>query len=808
MIRKMMRAAASAALGLCIALGLHAEQGRYVVNSGSGKVLVQFLEQGVVRVDFVNSESDALAETLMTVPGALKLAEADPKPGVKELSAEGVRVSYAEDPLSLVFMDDSGKILLRLADQGFQRSPDGAYSLTFHKESGDKFFGLGEPFANLEVLGGQGALTYLTKPVELDQNGRKVKIWNTHFPPPSKMGLPFFFNPAGYALLVDNPYRAEWDFSQALHFSYRAEGGPARFYVMTGTPYQIIDAYSRLTGRTPMPPRWATGYLQSRYGYASEPEFRSLMDNFRSRQIPCDVLIFDLDWYAHGNSQRQIRMGDLAWSQEHFPNALEFQKELDRRGFKAITIVEPQIWSSSDNYREVVDKGLVAREGSGKPYVFKHWGTSDSVLLDYLNPAAGKWFANKVREIRETGVDGWWTDLNEPEDDHLDMVFSGRPDNGAHNLQALLQHKAMAEMYAEQYPDERLFIMSRGGFVGDWRYGSGIWSGDVNSSWGHFRNQVPIGISAGLSGYGFWNSDTGGFNGKPSPEMFTRWMQFSAFCPVFRAHGSHQPREPWAFGKEAEQNIKKIMELRYRLSPYHYTTFFELHQSGKPPIRALFLEFPEDKQAYEVDSQYMYGPWLLVAPVTAAGAHSRRVYLPAGTWTDFWTEKTYQGPAKIIAQAPLDRIPLFVREGAVIPMGPLMQYMGEKPRDQITLHVYPGAGKSAYQIYDDDGASNDYLKGAYTLTPVLVNPGKELELKVGPRQGSFEGMSKNPSWVVVCHNSAKPSAVTLSGQPVAYRSQDVEEVLPDGPGWSHDSAKNLVKIYIPQGETLNLSLSP
>jgi len=780
--------------------GVAEENGKIILSGAGSRLEIQFLESAAVQVELFADKLNSSFETNMTVPGALKPGAFKLEASAGEISGDKILVRYRLNPFSLQFLERGGKSLLTLAENGLAWDDDGSFAVAFQKEKGGRYFGLGEPFANFEMFNGRGLFAYATRPAHLNRDGNIISIWNKHRPP-SEMGLPFLVSPMGYGLMIDNPWKASFDLSHPDKFIYSAGGGPVRFYVFAGTMYEILDAYSRLTGRPAMPPRWVTGYLQSRYGYASGDEFLWLMDNFRTRQIPCDGLIFDLDWYRCDSSRNGICMGELKWSARNFPQAAELQKELHSRGFKSITIIEPQIWKSSSNFKVVGDLGIVAKNHAGEPYLFKHWGTADALLVDFLNPAGREWFSARVKQIHESGVDGWWTDLNEPEDDHLDMIFSGQRDAAAHNTQALLEHKALFEMYQKYFPDERLFIISRAGFIGDWRYGAGIWSGDINCSWSHLKNQVPIGISSSLSGWGLWNSDVGGFHGIPSPELYTRWMQFGAFCPIYRAHGDHSLREPFSFGEQAERNLKKIMNLRYRLSPYLYTNFYEMRTSGKPVMRAMFLEFPEDEDSYKQESQYMYGPWLLVAPVTREKARSRQVYLPAGQWTDFWTEKIVSGPGEIRAEAPLDRIPLFAREGAIIPMAPLMQYMGEKPVNPLTLAIYPGQRPTSYEIYDDDGKSNAYLQGEYAITRVEFIPGETMEVKVSA-QGAFKGKPEKQSFLIAVHHVSRPDQVRLGKTLLPESAQD----LPANSSFCYDADKAIARIFVSEGTEFTLSI--
>jgi len=681
------------------------ENNRLVLSGGDAKLSVEFLDPATARVELRAPGIESDFTTDMTVPGGLAAANLKETPDA--VSGPGLTVKYTLAPLSLSFVGADGAELARLT--GVDANPDGSYSLRFAKFDGDRFYGLGEAFPGYAVA------TWF-QPLRLDRDGSRQAIWNSHRPP-SDLGMPFYLSPRGYGLLVENPVKGEMDLRDA-DIRYSALGGPARFFLFAGQPYEVLDRLARLTGRTPIPPRWVTGYMQSRFGYHTQKDFYWLMENFRGRKIPCDALIFDLDWFAYGND---VRMGNLSWSPVSFPDAARLQTDMKARGFKTITIIEPYIMGSSKNAPYVLANRLGAATASGQPYTFKFWGVPDSMLTDFSNPAAREWYAAQVKAIHDTGVNAWWTDLNEPETDFADMVFGGRPQFKAHNLQALLMHQSLADLYAKEFPDERLFIMSRGSFVGDWRYGASIWSGDVTSSWSHLAKQPIIAQGAGLTGFGLWNSDAGGFHGRPSPELYTRWMQFAAFCPVFRAHGNHQVREPWSFGPTTEAAMKKIFALRYRLSPYLYTLYYELRAAGKPVMRAMFLEFPGDRRAEAATNQYMYGPWLLVAPVTTPGARGRSVYLPQGEWTNFWTGKKIAGGRRVWVAAPLDEIPLFVRPGAIIPMGPEQQYIGEKPDAPIELHLYPGAAPSSWQIYDDDGATNAYQRGEFSLTEIKID---------------------------------------------------------------------------------------
>ena len=734
--------------------------GRLVASSNDGNLLkldyqnarveIVFLEGGIVRVDVSAAGLAVAPESLLTTKNGPRPMTFQPQPTRLRAGTESLAVEYTRDAFGLRVAGPADETLLKISEDGVVWATDGKYAISFAKQIGDKFLGMGEPLPD-----------QLVGVVELNQNGSVRPIWTRHVPP-ADLGIPFYFNPrGGYGLFVDNPWKAEFNFKATDTFTYKAAGGPLRFYLIFGPDIAtILDRYTSLTGRPPIPPRWVTGYLQSQYGYINEKDFRGLMDNFRSRKIPADTLIFDLDWFGGSD-----RMGDLWWGDENFPDGPSFMKELDSRGFKAITIVEPYVFQTSRNFELLKKDKMLTQGPDGAPLVFPFWGRKPAGLMDFTNPDTQQWFGDQVARIHDSGVDAWWTDLNEPETDPDGNNYQAGPREAWHNLQAFLMNKAIFDMYQNKYPDERLFIMTRSGFSGIQRFGSGVWSGDVNATFHHLENQIPIALSSGLSGLPVWNSDVGGFHGKPSPELYVRWLQFGAFCPVFRPHGNHDRREPWMFGEEAEQINKKYIDLRYRLSPYLYTLFKQMHDTGAPVMRPTFFEFPGDANSWKMETQFLYGPWLLVAPVTRAGADKVRAYLPAGHWTYFWDERVVDGPRGISVPVDLATLPLFVREGAILPMGPVMQYTGETPVDPLEIHYYPSDQPTAFSLYEDDGATNAYLRGEFAQTVIRgYKQASSMSLIVEAPKGTFQGMPESRAYRVVFHHAETPKIVALDGK--------------------------------------------
>jgi alpha-glucosidase len=749
------------------------ESGNMVVlQCDGGDIALSFMTGNILRVEALAEPIERRLQPLLSLergPG-LTGVRLDRK-GKKLISGE-MTVEVSEAPFSFKLLKGD-KTLLRLVPDGIQWKDDGSYKITFSREKGDGFFGLGE--MQPDPLG-------IT--MRLDNRRNKRAIWNRHIPP-SDIGIPLFYNPLGYGLFVENPWKSEFDFTIGGTFSYSADGGPITFYVIDAPDiFKMLDRYTGLTGKPPIPPRWAAGYMQSKFGYQNEKDYRWLMSNFRDRNIPCDALIFDLDWFGG-------MMGNLMWNKTNFPDAEGFQEELEKNGFKSITIVEPYVFKESSNFNEGIKNKIFTKNKSGDQFVFPFWGTKAG-LMDFTNPETRKWFGGKVKAIHLTGVDAWWTDLNEPEWDSDEMIYYLGKREAAHNLEAFLMNKAIRDMYDEEFPNERCFMMSRSGFAGIQRFGSSVWSGDVAASWAHLKAQIPIAISTSISGIPLWNSDTGGFHNLPSPELYTRWIQFSAFTPIFRSHGDHTVREPWSFGAEAEQICKKYIELRMKLVPYLYTLFYEMSRTGAPVIRPTFAEFPEE--AHELVGQYFYGKQLLIAPVTEGGATKKNVSLPAGNWTYFWDDRVMEGPKKVSVPVDLETMPIFVREGAIIPMAPVMQYTREKPVDPLTIHYYPGRGLSSYDLYEDDGESRAYENGESAITHIEAErKDRRISIRVADPRGGYKGMPEKRSYEIVIHHSASEGKVLAQGlDPRPAAKYDAEKQTlsvttpPVGKGFSVD----------------------
>jgi alpha-glucosidase len=488
----------------------------------------------------------------------------------------------------------------------------------------------------------------------------------------------------------------------------------------------ILERYTRLTGRMPLPPRWMLGYHQSRWSYYPEAQVREVADEFRRRRIPCDVVHLDIH-YLDG-----YRV--FCWDRERFPDPPRLLADLGEQGFRAIAILDPGV--KVDPGYHVHDEGLArdafCRLPGGGLFQGPVW-PGRCYLPDFTDPAVRAWWGDLYQPLLEEGLAGFWNDMNEP------AIFGGEMPStvrhsyegqGAahgpiHNVYGLQMARASAEGLERLRPGARLPLISRSGYAGLQRYAL-VWTGDNHSTWAHLRLGISICLNLGLSGLAFCGPDIGGFAGDCDGELLARWTQVGALTPFFRNHSAigTAPQEPWAFGEPYESICRRWIELRYELLPYIYTAAWQAAQTGLPMMRPLSLAFPDDLRTYSLDDQFLLGDALLAAAVGHPGQRVRGVYLPGGQWYDFWTGRPAAG--QIEAAAPLERLPLYVRAGSVLPRGPVMQHTGEWPPEVLHLHVYPGDGQS--WLYEDDGLTRDYGSGAFQLTCFLSQaaPGGDL----------------------------------------------------------------------------------
>ena len=670
----------------------------------------------------------------------------------------------------------------------------------------------------------------------MDRRGQRIVFWNTDPPTPHgdatgamHVTIPFWLSLRGgmaHGILLDSAAHGELD-AGAAHpdrLSFATSGGDLTYYVFAGpTPGAVLARYADLTGHMPLPPRWALGYQQRRWSYYPAAHLREVAREFRARRIPCDVLYLDID-YMDG-------FRDFTFSPARYPDPAGLLAELAAEGFKVVPIIDPGIKRDPTDatFAEGLAHDAFCRLPSGALFTGSVWPGA-CVFPDFSQAAVRAWWGERHRTLVEAGVAGIWNDMNEPA---LTAFLTGEepvppgatldPDvvhraGGAdgpplahaafHNAYGVQMARATHEGLARLRPGERPFVLSRSGSAGIQRYAA-VWTGDNTSLWAHLRMGLRMCLGLSLSGVAFAGADVGGFWGDATGEMLVRFTQLGALLPFFRNHSARRthPQEPWAFGQPYEAMCRAAIELRYRLLPYLYTCFERAAQDGRPIAAPLLFAQPEDEAAARCDDQFLLGDDLLVAPVLDDETYTRSVYFPDGVWVDWANGQRITGRARATQAAPLDALPLFVREGAIIALGPVLQHTDERPSDPITLACYLGAtdGATAGTLYEDDGHSTAYQQRASRRTAFhATRAGERIVLRADPSpqppplrgEGEPEVGGYDPGprrWMVELHlphsaamREIAVRRVALDGTDLAPATETARDlaVEVEGAGWA------------------------
>ena len=605
--------------------------------------------------------------------------------------------------------------------------------------------------------------------------------------------IPFIISSKGYGIFFDNVSNGYLDIGKKNGSILEAgfSSGELTYYIIKGKDTsEILKNYTDLVGRQPIPARWVFGNLMSRFGYRSEEQLMSIVAKMKEENFPMDAVILDLFWF--GDSIKNT-LGNLDWvNDEKWPNPQGMIKELKDQGIKTILITEPYLVMGSKNYTE--SKEFHAVDSSNKPYTLTNFYFGFGGLLDLFRKDACDWFWTKYKKQIEIGVTGWWGDLGEPETHPADM-YHNLQDQGVdrllgsgevHNTYGHYWNKMLFEKYREDYPSERLFNLNRSGFAGSQRYSIFPWSGDVGRNWSGFRAQLPVMLGMSISGIPYIHADAGGFAmGQKDPELYTRWLQFAAFTPVFRPHGSaleeldstqdNIESEPVFYPDPFKSIVRKYIRLRYQLLPYNYTLAYGQAKEGSPLTRPMFYNDNTDINLFNAEDQYMWGENILVAPVLHKGTSERSVYLPKGYWYKYFSNAKIKGGQWINEFVDIENMPLYVKAGSFIPTAPDMQNTMDYTSDSLTVTYYPGSENSSYIMYDDDGKTNLSLeKGQYELLQFkAVVEAKKYTLKMSSNGGSFD---KRPAHRNITLNipalNKKPGTIKINGQLLNIDNED------------------------------------
>ncbi len=525
------------------------------------------------------------------------------------------------------------------------------------------------------------------------------------------LSIPFLISDKGYGLFYDSYRRSYFDVGHTepnvLEFGCRDT--VLDLYLLWGPPATLTHTFTRLTGRQPLPPHWALGYMQSRYGYRSQSELEGIVRSTQNAGIPLDAVLLDLQWF--GDKQH---MGDLDWDRKAFPQPEKMISALSQQGIHSILITESYFVENTKYYKLLEDKGWFTKDATGHTFRIADFWAGPAGLLDVFQPDAMDWFWEQYRRMGKSGNAGWWCDSGEPENHPKGMVHSKGTADQVHNIYTQYWSRGIAERFYQENPNSRLFLLNRSGYAGMQRYSVFPWSGDVSRNWDALRAQVPITLSDGLCGVGYMHSDLGGFTGGGrNNELFLRWMQLGVFSPIMRLHGDAlaMDPEPIFYDEPTLNAARELIKLRYRMLPYNINLAWENTQYGKPLARPLFYEFPKDAGAWDQGLSFMWGSKLLVAPVLEEGIETMPVYLPAGTWYHLINDSKFIGGRSYEVGAQLSEFPVFVKAGTWFPLSEPLNNTGDFKGESWMIHYFPDEKPSSDTWVYEDGETRAYEKG-------------------------------------------------------------------------------------------------
>ncbi len=603
----------------------------------------------------------------------------------------------------------------------------------FHWEDNPKYGGhiveMSKTIQGTECFYGLG-----DKPVKSNMRGRRFQNWGSDVygfgkdQDPLYKNIPFYMaihDNLAYGIFFDNSFESFFDFGheRGLTTSFWAHGGEMNYYFINGPQLMDVSAkYVKLTGAPEMPPMWALGYHQCKWSYTPESQVREVTTKMRELAIPCDAIYLDID-YMDG-------FRCFTWDPVKFAEPKKMVADLKEQGFKTVVIIDPGI-KVDKNYsvfQDGIKHDVFCRRADGPFMKGKVW-PGDCYFPDFTNPKVREWWIDLFQElIEDVDIAGVWNDMNEPAVMEVESKtfpndvrhdYDGNPcsHRKAHNVYGMQMTRATYKGVKKYSGNKRPFLITRSCYSGIQRYSSG-WTGDNIATWEHLWVANMQCQRSSISGLSFIGSDIGGFIDQPTPELYARWIQIAIFHPLCRTHssGDHGDQEPWSFGDRTLDIVRKFIELRYRLLPYLYTSFYQYIRDGYPILRPLAFVDQEDPNVLHREDEFMHGDHILICPIVEANSKGRYVYFPRGEWYNYWTAELVQGGDEQWVDAPLEDMPLFMRAGAVIPHYPIQQYVGEKEIDQLTLMVYfKDSEVVKSEVYEDEGEGYDYEKGIYTL---------------------------------------------------------------------------------------------
>ncbi len=715
-------------------------------------VEVQFYSPGIVRV-IKSPEGENFSKKSFSV---IKSPEetsftVQEKGNSVVLKSQKVEVNLNLKTGKISYTDIKGTPLLTEKDYGVQFTPveygkEKTYLVrqAFMLEKDEPIYGLGQ-----------------LQKGKMNQRNQKVHLQQVN----SSICIPYIQSVKGYAVYWDNASPTTFT-DNPMETAFDSQVGECAdyYFLYGGNADNVVKNMRELTGQVQMNALWTYGFWQSRERYQSQDELVDVVRKYRELGVPLDGII--QDWQYWGTEQ--VDWNAVEFGNPLFPNPKKMMDDVHKLNAHIIASVWPSFGSNTRIYKELKEKNLLLD--------FKTF-PEPAKVYDTFNPEARRIYWDYMnKNLFSVGMDGWWLDATEPEyfsgEEKLDQNTYAGQYRKVFNAFPVVSVGGVYDNQRATSSDKRVFILTRSAFAGQQRYGANSWSGDIRSTWDVLRKQISAGLNFSICGIPYWNTDIGGFYAYTYPEgikdpayreLYVRWTQFGAFCPMMRSHGTNTPREIYLMGEKGSwefDTLEKYLNLRYLLLPYLYSTAWNITSNGDTYMRALFMDFPQDKCVHDIDNQYMFGRSLLVAPVTEAmyvdeaknvnlsQMKSKAVYLPAGcNWFDFWTGEQLNGAQTVDRETPIDIMPIYVKAGSILPIGPKVQYATEKKWDKLEIRVYPGSD-GEFVLYEDENDNYNYEKGAYSTLSFKWDD-KQRTLTIGNREGKFPGMLKNRTFNIV-----------------------------------------------------------
>lgn len=718
-----------------------------IITGGGNKTVIQVCSSNILKVHYLpQGKETAHSEVVGNTQWGRVNVDFDIKSNPMVIKTDSIIAKIDKKNYRVSVYDKQSNLLLKEQDtKGILTD-----SVSFNHNSGDNFYGI------------RGYDAWENSKDGMLRTGQiDVKAGKQGYP-----GGPFVWSTSGYGILVDSN-KGSFNLSDSLVKFSNSSKKDIEYYIMAGSPVDIMSATSSISGRAPMFPKWAMGFTNSEWGI-DQKELNQIIDTYRAKNIPIDNYTLDFDWKAWGEDN----YGEFRWNTTKFPDGPsgKLQKDMEAKGIKLTGIMKPRI--SVDT-----EQGKYAAEHN-------FWYPSRPVYADYFSKKkvndinfaledARAWFFDHIKNAYNTGIVGWWND---------------EADDGFNSTQFMNMQRSLYDGQ-RGITNNRVWSINRNFFLGAQRYAYGLWSGDIKTGMQSMAMQRERMLSSINIGAVKWGMDTGGFSGgKPTSENYTRWMQFSAFTPIFRVHGdNNQQRQPWVYGSAAEQSAKDVMQLRYRLIPYIYSYERRSYENGLGLVKPLIYDYPKDKNvANDVDA-WMFGDYMLVSPIVEVNKEIKNIYLPEGSWIDYFTGERYAGGKSIEHKIDNDNwkdIPLFIKKGAIMPSQDFMNYVGEKPVTNIYVDIFADKTQTAFKYYDDDGKTYDYEKGVYFIQNMTSqDKGDNVSFTISERQGSY---TPDLKYYILKIHERNGSKVLSNGAELKQFKNFDELMKSDSEGWVSD----------------------